>query len=189
MIMDPSHSDPRFLLHFPHHGLFEALAGFDETRERGIHVGDGKTGRMGEQSARAPDDQHDHRRIGARKMIGMAGRTVADIPRLPRLEPPPAHAAKAVPPLPVDEPPGMGEDRCSRRGKIGGKSAEVGEPLGLPRQRGHFPLAEIESEDRALFEKAEETHPLCRRWGRKLASLEQHLDRLPFPPPAMTQPP
>src|SRR5687767_12320782 len=56
--------------------FLDALAGLDEARKARPHVGDEAPGAP-EQAALAVDRQHDHHRIGARKMLDLAGRTFA----------------------------------------------------------------------------------------------------------------
>ena len=68
--------DAGFLEGFPPHRILDRFARLDEAGEARPHAAL-ETVRAAEQAAVAGDRQHDHDRIGAREMLGLAGRAIA----------------------------------------------------------------------------------------------------------------
>ena len=75
-IGDAAAHDARLLAHLAPHRLLDGLARLDEAREARPHGG-GEAAGAAEHAAIARDRQHDDDRIGARKMLGLAGRAIA----------------------------------------------------------------------------------------------------------------
>src|SRR5687768_15111791 len=68
--------DAAFLENFAANGVLDGFRRFDETGEAGIHAGH-ELFLPAQQRLLARTDEHDHDRIGAREMLGLATRTVA----------------------------------------------------------------------------------------------------------------
>src|SRR5215472_5826433 len=109
-IAHASANDAGLFARFPPHGIFDRLPGLDEPGEAGPHAGL-KTVRAAEHAALARDRKHDHDRVGAGKMLGAAGRTVASPTGLDQIGGGPAIRAKAMARMPVEERLAFGERR------------------------------------------------------------------------------
>ena len=137
--------------------------------ERRIEAGR-KTRRAAEQTAFAMlrvamGDQHDHRRVAAREVLGVADLTAADMAALHADRGAAADAAVAVPAVPERERPGVGAPAGLLGGQPGADRTYLDEPATA--RRG---TAEIGGEQRGALLLAQEKRLL----GQRLA---QSLDR------------
>ena len=122
------------------HRLLEGLAGFDEAGETGPHARR-EAGGAAEQALVAVDGEHDHHRVGARKMLRAAIRAFAPPAGLGDDEALAAIGAEAAPGVPGDHRLGGGElaDLLGAHQLLHGDGAQVGDeevrPLRQHRER------------------------------------------------------
>ena len=120
----------RLLAHLAPDRLLERLAGLDEAGQHGEAAL--RPARLAaEQKPVAVHHAHDHDRVGAREVVGVAGRAVAFVAAVGVLRGPAAVGAEAVAPVPGDE-------RCRVRGErrlisAGSSVAASRSPAGRPR--------------------------------------------------------
>ena len=98
------------------HGILETLARLDEARQGRMHAAR-EMRAAAEQALVAAMDQHDHRGIGAREMLGLAALVgaSADMAAARHRGAGAAHAAIAVAAVPVGHGAGIGQDRTLAR--------------------------------------------------------------------------
>src|ERR1035437_1237361 len=102
--------DAGFLARFPPHRVLDRFARLDETGQARPH-GRPETWGPAEQATLAVGRQHDHHRIGAREMLGLAGRAIAPPAGMHGLRRRAAVRAEAVAQMPVQHRLGLGDRR------------------------------------------------------------------------------
>src|SRR4030095_15944176 len=113
-----------------------------------------------EQTAVAPDDEHDRNRIRAREMLRVAlrGGAAPSVPTVARLARAPADRAEAMAPVPVDEMARLCGDRRLAPGQSRRDAAEVGkrDVFEAALRGGLAARRHVDREARALLEDSEE---------------------------------
>src|SRR5258708_24968942 len=108
---DVPDADMHLLEHFARHGILEALTRLDEAGQGRMHAAR-KVLAAAQQALVAVMYQHDDGGIGAREMLGLAALvgTNADMAAARHLGAGAAHAAVAVPAMPVSPGAGISQD-------------------------------------------------------------------------------
>src|SRR5215472_1284579 len=178
-IAHPAARNSHFFRHLSPHCLFDRFAGFGETGKARPHAWREPT-RATEHAALARNHQHDHDRIGTRKMLGTAGRTIAPPAAFGRRRRSAAVRAKAVPRMPTEKRLGLGERRqmVRRDHALHRDRAKIGDFKVIARfQSFKRMLIEAESEARRRVGQSEEddfAHGVeIARFGRRKQCLTQ----------------
>ena len=138
-------------MHLADDRFLQAFARLDEAGEGRVHAA-GPALLAPEQAAFAAGDEHDHRRIGARKVVGGAfgPRAAPHVPALDVGARGAADAAEAVPLLPVDEAARVGHRRAVVARDQRADGAEVDERTGAAERRRRVRVVEMRDVDREM---------------------------------------
>src|SRR5208282_135719 len=152
-------ADAGLLEHLARDRVLQALARLDEAGKGRVHAGR-PDALAAQEAALAPAHQHDHRRIGAGEMLGLALWVCADAHVAGRgtQRRSAAHAAEAVVAMAVENASGIGEERALAVLEQWTMAAQVSELAAerLAYAGGILEMRKIEGEMRDLPAEAEE---------------------------------